>query len=158
MIKRHLWVLAVFKSVVEICQGACLGFFYCFIPSEAGVHQRGGSLLFRDQPVLKMSQRLWNSLACGHQKGSLVLLSLRRQVFMAPCLLPWILPFLCSPSHPGCLPALCLVYLLADLSIVTLERDCMSWLRGSQAKLSTSISHDLVKEHRVWCFLLDILQ
>ena len=34
----------------------------------------------------------------------------------------------------------------------------MSWLRGSQAKLSTRISHDLVKEHRVWCFLLDILQ
>lgn len=87
MIKRHLWIL-VFRSVVEICQGACLGFFYCFVPSEAGVHQRGGSLLFRDQPVLKMSQRLWNSLACGHQKGSLGCLSLRRQVFMAPCLLP----------------------------------------------------------------------
>ena len=34
----------------------------------------------------------------------------------------------------------------------------MSWLRGSQAKLSTRISHDLVKEHRIWCFLLDILQ
>lgn len=34
----------------------------------------------------------------------------------------------------------------------------MSWLRGSQAKLSTRISHDLVKEHRIWYFLLDTLQ